>query len=178
MKAGKIIPAISTTTASIVGLVSLQLYTLCQTAYNIKFLREHYFNFALNNFNFCYPTSCKVIQNKNFNQFIPKKFTLWDYIEVNKSMTIEQFIKYIKEKYLLDVISIEINNQEIAISEKNINSNKINNSNNFNISFVKKIEDIYKENFKKINKNYCFIKINAEWNNSKIEMPLIKYNLK
>ena len=177
LKAGKIIPAISTTTASIVGLVSLQLYTLSQTN-DIKYLREHYFNFAINSFNFCYPTSCMEIINENFNQFIPKKFTFWDYIEVNISMTIEQFIKFIKEKYLLDVLSIEINNQEIVIPEMNKNENKAYNSNNYNISFIKKIEDIYKENFKELNKKYCFIKINTKLNNSKIEMPLIKYKLK
>ena len=70
--------AVSTTTSAIVGLVSLQLYTLFQTN-DIKYLRDHYFNFAIKTFNFEYPTACKYIKNikneKN-NQLIPEKFTL------------------------------------------------------------------------------------------------------
>ena len=52
--AGKIIPAIASTTASIVGLASLQLYTLCQT-YNINSLRDCKFDLANNYFEFSSP---------------------------------------------------------------------------------------------------------------------------
>lgn len=52
--AGKIIPAIASTTASIVGLVSLQLYTLCQN-YNINSLRDCKFDLANNFFDFSCP---------------------------------------------------------------------------------------------------------------------------
>ena len=45
--AGKIIPAIATTTAAITGIVSLQLYTLYQTN-KIEYLRDCYLNLAIN----------------------------------------------------------------------------------------------------------------------------------
>lgn len=57
--AGKIIPAIASTTASIVGLVSLQLYTLCQK-YNINSLRDCKFDLANNYFEF----SCPIVLPK------------------------------------------------------------------------------------------------------------------
>lgn len=174
IKAGKIIPAISTTTASIVGLVSLQLLTLYQTD-DLKYLRDHYFNLAIKSFNFCYPSSCKVFINESTNELIPKMVTLWDYIELNETMTIDQFIIFIKENYQIDVVSITINNQELFISNEN------NNSNNTKNLFMKKIDDIYFESLDKktnFNKKYCFIKIEAELNNLKIKIPLFKYNLK
>jgi len=58
--AGKIIPAIASTTASIVGIVCLQLYTLCQK-YNINSLRDCKFNLANNYFEF----SCPITLPKN-----------------------------------------------------------------------------------------------------------------
>jgi len=54
--AGKIIPAVASTTAAIVGLVSLQLYTLCQTN-EIKYLRNSYLNLSLNSIIFQSPRS-------------------------------------------------------------------------------------------------------------------------
>ena len=83
--AGKITPAVASTTASIVGLVSLQLYTLQQTT-EIKYLRNSYINLSLNSISFCSPGKLEEsneevgqINNKNnsiFNFFykaIPKK---------------------------------------------------------------------------------------------------------
>ena len=177
LKAGKIIPAVSTTTAAIVGLVSLQFYTLFQT-YDIKYLRDHYFNFAIKTFNFEYPTACKYIKNEKYNQLIPEKFNLWDLIEINEPMTINQFIQYIKKEYEINVCSIMINKKEIYSSH---NFNNDGTDINRSIFINKKIDNIYFELFNKevtFNKNYCFIKINGEINNSKIEMPLFKYNLK
>ena len=152
----------------------MQLFTLYQTD-NLKYLRDHYFNLAIKSFNFCYPSSCKVFINESINKLIPKMVTLWDYIELNETMTIDQFINFIKENYQIDVLSITINNQELFISNEN------NNSNNTKNLFMKKIDDIYFESLDKktnYNKKYCFIKIDAELNNLKIKMPLFKYNLK
>ena len=171
LKAGKIIPAVSTTTSAIVGLVSLQLYTLFQTN-DIKYLRDHYFNFAIKTFNFEYPTACKYIKNEKNNQLIPEKFTLWDFIEINDSMTIYQFIQYIKKQYTINICSIIINMKEIYSYQNFDNDSRNINQNILN----KKIDNIYFELFNKevnFNKNYCFIKIKGEINNSKIEMPFL-----
>ena len=83
--AGKITPAVASTTAAIVGLVSLQLYTLQQTT-EIKYLRNSYINLSLNSISFCSPGKLEEnneetgqIKDKNnsifsfFYKAIPKK---------------------------------------------------------------------------------------------------------
>ena len=67
---GKIIPAIASSTASIVGLVCLQLYILCQK-YQIDSLRDCKFDLSNNFFEFRCPIS---IQKKKENKDIKKKF--------------------------------------------------------------------------------------------------------
>ena len=83
--AGKIIPAIATTTSAIVGLASLQLYSLYQ--YNdIKSLRDNYFNLAIRTFNSCPPG--KYEEKLENNQLDSKKIK-------NK---FKQFIRFSKNK--------------------------------------------------------------------------------
>ena len=112
MISGKITPSIATTTASIVGLVSLQLFSLMQSE-DINFLRECSFNLAFNNYMNTSPTPCgyiKNIENKENIKYIPDEFTVWDFIEINESMTIKEFIEFIKEKYKVNITSISSNN--------------------------------------------------------------------
>ena len=100
---GKIIPAIASTTASIVGLVSLQIYTLCQK-YKISSLRDCKFNLANNLFDFSYPiTIHEKKENKdNWKIVINDIIEIWNgilkYIErikLNRILTIFKFIKFI-----------------------------------------------------------------------------------
>ena len=109
MIAGKIIPAIATTTAAITGLVSLQLYTLLQTN-DISFMRNAFINLAVSLFVLTEPAPKIEHKDKEFDQLllgpvkaIPPKWTVWDKIEVDGPLTLRQLIDYLKKTYGVDV---------------------------------------------------------------------------
>ena len=173
MIAGKITPAIATTTAGIVGLVSLQLYTLKQTQI-IDYLRDCNMNLSCNNYMICKPIACKYEENKeNFEniKFIPEKFTIWDFIEINQSMTISQLNDYFKDKYNVKIYSINANDLNLYDFNRN------------GIIENKKIEEIYNE-ISKIklfeNKTFLILEILGKSYNTdyEVKMPKIKYIFK
>ena len=177
--AGKIIPAIASTTAAIVGMVALQIYTFKQTE-NIYYFRNCAFNFGINYISFQNLRSCdniKVNENENSSigekakfKLIPEKFTIWDYIQVNGSLTLKKFIEYIKEKYNVDLTFLS-SNETILYSD----------SNNGEDNMEKKVENIYNEisEFKLIdNKKFLILNIEGYSDNFNIKMPCFKYYFK
>ena len=87
--AGKITPAVASTTAAIVGLVSLQLYTLNQTI-NINYLRNSYINLSLSSISFCCPSEYDEANDEKIN-IIHKRKSLWDFIQ-DKAIKLSKFI--------------------------------------------------------------------------------------
>ncbi|XP_072238105.1 ubiquitin-like modifier-activating enzyme 1 [Leuresthes tenuis] len=104
--AGRIIPAIATTTAAVAGLMCLELFKLIQGHKKISSYRTAYLNLAVQYFVLSLPS-----QPQNF-EVAGKKYTLWDdfLVEGRRSdqqeMTLEDLIQYIKEKYDLNVCSL------------------------------------------------------------------------
>ena len=144
MIAGKIIPAIATTTAAITGIVSLQLYTLYQTN-KIDFLRDCYLNLGINSILLSEPR--EAIKNKDKEndpillgpvKAIPPNWTVWDKITINKSMTCQELIDYIKDKYKVEASIITAGSITIIQTFMGSAKNRLN----------RKIEDIYNENAK------------------------------
>jgi ubiquitin-activating enzyme E1 len=184
--AGKIIPTILTTTATIAGIASLQVYTTFQTSEN-KYFRECIFNFNTNYFNFSPPHKAIKTLDKELDPInrcpikaIPEGWTSWDRIEVKGSKTCGELCEYLKEKYQIIVDTIFIDNIMIYDTFLAIKKNK-----------DLKIEDVYAESMgKQICDKKMFLlidvaafipvtKINGkDYENVKVLSPLIKYIFK
>ncbi|KAK5577972.1 hypothetical protein RB653_002920 [Dictyostelium firmibasis] len=115
--AGKIIPAIATTTSVIAGFVSLELIKIVSTNYYqfkkyqsqptpqlppIENFKNYFVNLALPSFQTCEPgLAPKIKVTNSFN------YTLWDNWEINQpDITIGEFNQYFGNKYRIKVSGI------------------------------------------------------------------------
>ena len=175
--AGKIIPAIATTTAAITGIVSLQLYTLYQTN-KIEYLRDCYLNLAINSIFMSEPKPAIQMKDKDNDPIllgpvkaIPPNWTVWDKITINKSMTCQELIDYIQEKYGVEVSIITSGN--VTIIQTFMPSSKQ--------RLSQKIEDIYNSNAKiKLDEKatHLNLEISGDIGEATALMPLFRYNFK
>ena len=175
MIAGKIIPAIATTTAAITGIVSLQLYTLFQTD-KIEYMRNCFLNLAVCLF---VMTEAKIeVKDKEYDEIllgpvkaVPPKWTVWDKIVIDGSKTVQEFLDWIKEKYNVDVSVISSKDTTIVQTFKQSNKDR----------YGKKIEDVYQEHAKNKlapEQKFMFLDIIGDIGDASALMPLIKYNFK
>jgi len=105
---GRIVPSIPTTTSSIVGFISTQIYTLLQTT-EIQYLRQ--INIDLSTPFFLIYRPKRAYQNKDqvhpltkvLTKAIPSNFTCWDYLEIQGNKTTNDIIDYINDKYQVEI---------------------------------------------------------------------------
>ncbi|XP_070697555.1 ubiquitin-like modifier-activating enzyme 1 [Pempheris klunzingeri] len=101
--AGRIIPAIATTTSAVAGLMCLELYKLVQGHKKISSYRTAYFYMANQYFVLSHPSQAQKFKVAG------KTYTQWDDFLVEgrrygqQEMTLGDLIQYIKEKYSLTI---------------------------------------------------------------------------
>jgi len=106
--AGRIIPAISTTTAMITGLVGLELYKLVQGGLPMEKFRNSFANLALPSFVQAEPMPCKKNKSDPAKSIkcYPEGWTLWDSFVIEGDLTIQELIDAFKTQHKLNLTSL------------------------------------------------------------------------
>ena len=174
--AGKIVPAIATTTASITGLVALQIITGLTTN-KIDYLRDGYINLGVNIYLMTEPGPKIKMQDKEYDQIllgpvkaIPSGFSIWDKIVVDGSMTVSELIDYYMDKFECEATIIAAKGITIYMSFTPSHKERLG----------KKIEVLFEELSKqKISENYLVLEVSCDTLDGACAlMPPTKYKFK
>ncbi|KAK8564699.1 hypothetical protein V6N12_058282 [Hibiscus sabdariffa] len=92
--AGRIIPAIATSTAMATGLVCLELYKVLDGGHKVEDYRNTFANLALPLFSMAEPVQHKVIKHRDMS------WTVWDRWILRGNPTLRELIQWLKDKGL------------------------------------------------------------------------------
>lgn len=116
---GSIIPAMVTTTASVVGLVGIEFYKVllwnnpdASVRHPIDDYKSAFFNFALPSLQLSEPGPCTFVECSTTKE----KITPWDSIELPKTVTVQEVIDYFVSRYKGEVDSIIFNTRMVYSS--------------------------------------------------------------
>ena len=173
---GDIVPALISTSSSIVGFVCLQIYSIIQTD-DIKLMKNIAFDFASSQYFISYPENAikfkkKISESKEKLIVIPDESCVWDKIEIDGPLKVKEFVDYFKTKYNIEIEFINYNEKVLSeplLLEEN------------DEEYEKTIEEIYFNLIsfpKSRNIKYIKLEIVGRYNNDFVLTPSIKYRIK
>ncbi|XP_055705856.1 ubiquitin-like modifier-activating enzyme 1 [Phlebotomus papatasi] len=95
--AGKIIPAIATTTSVVAGFAVLEIFKLAQNCKDLSAYKNVFTNLALPLYTLSEPMPAPK------NTYYDIEWTLWDRFEVTGELTLAEFLEYFKNEHKLEI---------------------------------------------------------------------------
>ena len=144
MIAGKIIPAIATTTAMITGVVSNEIYKFAQGFIDIAKFKNAFCNLALPSIMFSQPDDIIKNKSKEFDPImcgpitcLPEGYTNYDRVNVNVgSLTFQGLFDWLKDNKSVEISMVTCG--EVALYNAYLPGNK------HAARLSEKIEDVYR----------------------------------
>lgn len=108
--AGKIIPAIATTTSLVTGLVCLELYKVLDGLRPIEDYKNGFINLALPFFGFSEPIKAAELK------YMGKTFTHWDRFDIDENLKLKELLEYFKNEHGIVLSMLSMGNSMLYSS--------------------------------------------------------------
>lgn len=166
--AGRIIPAIATTTALISGLVFIEFYKFvqgCGAGKSMEPYKNSFVNLALPYIDHITPVGC--VKQKYYDN----EFTLWDRFEIVGELTLQEFLDYFKDVHRLHITMITSGN--VLLYSFFLSTEKL--KERINLKMTEVVKRVTKKKIDPWIKSLVFEICCNDENDEDLEVPYVRY---